>query len=304
MTAFPHVTGVVVTYNPDLTLLEATLRRLSGVLAETVVVDNSDDPEAADRVARLCRSGSVTHLPSGGNVGIASAQNRAARHAIDAGAEYVLFLDDDSELTADAVRRLVDRAVGLRSGNSDALAFGPRVVDRRTRESLTYVWRGRHLVQLPAERDHTDPTVAAFLLGSGALVAAEAFTRVGWFRDDYFIDHVDKEWGLRAGAVGITCLVFPDIELDHSLGDVPERRPRTSAAFYTHRSAVRDYYLTRNACLMFRDLDLPVIQFVGMLRLLVESSVRKTVRPRHPGQRAAVVRGLWHGIIGIRGPMP
>lgn len=299
-----RVVGVVVTYRPDVEALCETVRRLSGVLSEVVLVDNSIDPELTAGIDGVHRNTGATLLRSPGNVGIAAAQNRGVRHALDGGADYVLFLDDDSDIGPDAVRELVARTVALREESPSVVASGPLVVDERTRETLTFVWRGRHLTQLRTVAQHSDPTVSAFLLSSGSLISSDAFSTVGAFREDYFIDHVDKEWGLRAGSAGATSVVFPSITLTHNLGDVPTATRRSGTAVYTHHSSARDYYLTRNACHLFRDLDLPQLRYVGMLRLLVESSIRKIVRPQHDGQRRAVLRGLWDGIRNVRGVMP
>lgn len=298
-----QLAGVVVTYYPDLQRLEATLARLGPELTPLVVVDNSDDPDVARAVESCCREAGALLLAMKSNIGIAAAQNWGIRESLQRNATHVLFLDDDSELTAGAPTALLAAFDSLRVTRPNVVAMGPRVKDRRTGEFLTFAWRGRHIRQLRTADDHDDFTDSAFLLGSGAVVVAEAFETVGLFREEYFIDHVDKEWGLRAGASGFASVVTSSVTLLHSLGDTPDRDASGSAALYTHRSPVRDYYLTRNAFLLFRDLDLPRIRFVGMFRLLAEQSVRKVAHPVHPGQRRAVLRGVADGLRGRSGPL-
>ena len=67
-----------------------------------IVVDNSDNADCARTIANIVSAiPSATYISKGLNLsilGIAEAQNVGIEAAIDRGAGYLLFLDDDSRL--------------------------------------------------------------------------------------------------------------------------------------------------------------------------------------------------------------
>lgn len=292
------VVGVLVAYNTPGDVLLQTVRRLSPQLQRLLVMDNSDDSrEVADALTTTPVDG-VEYHSAGGNIGIAAAQNQGIARSLEIGASYVLLLDDDSRFPDDGVEVMLDDLQAERRTYPETAGIGPRIVDERTGQTLIAVWQG-HRVRPGWIEQITD---AAYLVSSGALIDIKAFEKYGRFKGDYFIDHVDKEWGLRVGIGGGRLVVTPNVTMSHQLGDLPTTT-RSGTIRYTHASATRDYYLTRNAILLMRDLRFPAIRYVELARLLVDSSLRKVLgRGRTLAQRWAVIVGIAHGIANRRGP--
>ena len=67
------------------------------------------------------------------------------------------------------------------------------------------------------------PYEVSFLISSGTLVPCSALLALRGMRSNYFIDHVDTEWCLRARAAGYLLLVVPEARLYHRLGDSVRR---------------------------------------------------------------------------------
>ena len=298
-TSIPKVVGVLVAYNTSGELLLRTVKRLSLQLSSLLVMDNSDGSSSAKDVLANSAVHNVEYHSLNGNIGIAAAQNAGISRAKELGAEFVLFLDDDSNFPDGGVEGLLAELEAERRTLPRTVAIGPRVVDERTGQALVAVWeRGR---VVPGQVVRT--TEVAYLVSSGALVDIDAFVKYGSFRGDYFIDHVDKEWGFRVGLQGGRLVITALVTMTHQLGDDPTTS-RNGSIRYRHVSPARDYYLTRNAILLMRDLPLPPRKYVDLLRLLTESSIRKIFgRGRTVAQRLAVIRGLGHGIINRRGPL-
>lgn len=295
------VVGVLVAYNTDGEVIVRTARRLAPQMLRLLVMDNSDlDHEQVSKSLAAAGIENVEHISCGGNVGIASAQNQGIARAVQLGAEYVLFLDDDSSFPEHGVNGLVHRLKEEGKLYPETAGVGPEIVDHRTGQALVAVWEGSRV--RPGKVSQA--TEVAYLVSSGALIDVEAFEKFGLFKGDYFIDHVDKEWGLRVGLNGGRLVVTSDVTMVHQLGDTPTRT-RSGSVRYTHGSATRDYYLTRNAVLLMRDLNLPAAKYVDLVRLLGESSLRKIFgRGRTTAQRRAVLLGLGDGIRNRRGPRP
>lgn len=297
----PRVVGVLVAYNTASELIIQTASRLAPQMFRLLVMDNSEDghPHLAGALSRA-EIRDVEYHSSGGNVGIASAQNSGIARALELGADFVLFLDDDSGFPDGGVDGLVNDLLEERRLFPETAGIGPRVVDRRTGESLIAVWQGARI--RPGQVTRT--TEVAYLIGSGALIDVLAFEKYGLFRGEYFIDHVDQEWGFRVGLQGGRLVVTASVTMFHELGDTPTKT-RSGSVRYTHDSATRDYYLTRNAVFVMRDLSFPPIRYADLLRVLTECSTRKIFgRSRTLTQRRAVIDGLADGIRNRRGPRP
>jgi rhamnosyltransferase len=290
------VVGVLVAYNTPAEVLRRTVARLAPQLHRVLIMDNSDAPIGADG---LDMGKGVEYLPSNGNVGIAEAQNRGVQRAMELDAAFVLFLDDDSSFPDGGVATMLRDLAEERRTHPETAGIGPKVVDERSGQVLARIWRGSRI--RPGIVD--EMTEVAFLVSSGALIDIDSFRRFGMFRADYFIDHVDQEWGFRVGIEGGRLVITPNVTMFHKLGDEPTLS-RSGNVRYTHDNPIRDYYLTRNAILLMRDLKLPVQRYPGLLRLLIDSSIRKVLgRSRTREQRLAVLRGVLHGIQNRRGKL-
>ena len=295
------IAGVIVTYNTDPEVLVRAGGEIRGALTDLIVVDNSDSPGAAAAVRTASESSGFSYLPMNGNHGIADAQNRAVELVLARGVDYLLFLDDDSGMTAEAVRDLTAAFEAERARRPATIAAGPLIVDSRTGESLAFAWRGDAIKRVPLAMVGAEPVEAAFLLGSGCLVDTEAFTAVGPFRGDYFIDHVDKEWGLRAGTLGFRLVVVPSVRMEHLLADSVEVSAR-GIQRHQHGNPLRDYYLTRNSLLLVRDLPLSGRRKLRLLVFTLSALARKLVNESsNPSRRAYMLRAVFDAVRGQRG---
>ncbi|HQD84585.1 MAG TPA: glycosyltransferase, partial [Quisquiliibacterium sp.] len=98
------VCAVVVTWRPDLALLDEALAALRPQVAAVLVIDNAS-PECAEIAARVAHAGGRFHGMRR-NVGLARAQNLGARWAWAAGMDAILLMDQDSVAAPDMVALL------------------------------------------------------------------------------------------------------------------------------------------------------------------------------------------------------
>jgi len=103
---------VVVTYGRRGTLCRrAAQSALEAGASSVVIVDNGADSGAHDEFAEWAGSQSnVTIVSLGRNTGSARGFGRGIEAALADGVEYVWLLDDDSDVEADAIVRLVEEA--------------------------------------------------------------------------------------------------------------------------------------------------------------------------------------------------
>jgi rhamnosyltransferase len=290
---------VLIAYNTSSEVLTATAAEITKDVERLIIVDNSDSVPVPSEMESLMVIPKVEYIALGKNFGIATAQNRGIERCIELGVDYILFLDDDSRFPSGGVMTMLQELEEESTEHPNTCGIGPRILDEPTGEELTYLWHGSDMVR----REAASIVEVAFLVSSGALIEADAFSRYGNFRDDYFIDHVDKEWGYRVALQGGRLVVTPRVTMTHQLGDRPTKSIRGNVRF-RHENPARDYYLSRNAIFVVRDLSMPRDKRIGMIKLLVTNSTRKVVGfNRTLDQRKAVIKGVYHGLLNLRGPL-
>lgn len=292
-----NIIAVVVAFHPDIDALRDNLARLGPQVAQVWVIDNSEAPDCRRAIANMA-STQVAVESSGVNRGIAAALNTGVRNALQAGADAVLLLDQDSAPAPDMVARLCHDLLRASTDGSPVAAIGPVQVDARTGARAPFVRFGFPL-------NHKQHAAAGevvrcdFLITSGCLVPRAAFERVGAFDEALFIDNVDMEWSHRARALGWTLLGSGSASMQHRLGDRLARRPGGFAAVH---APTRLYYMMRNRVHLYRRPGTPGVWVAQDVPRLVLKLVGFSlfVAPRRANARA-MLAGIVDGLAGRLG---
>lgn len=222
-----EVAAGVVLYRPDPAVLLRGLAALAPQCARLFLFANGPLDPALD-VALAERHPDATLLRSDTNDGIAAALNRLAAAAGAAGYGQIGLFDQDSEAPAGLLPALARAAEGLRGAGERPAAIGPSLLasplaGERHKPPRLFVRPGKRAVGRLAP--------VWFLPTSGTLLDLAAFRAVGPFREDYFIDAVDLEWGFRAWSRGHSCWADLDLAMTHRVGSgtIDARVPGVSA---------------------------------------------------------------------------
>lgn len=118
-------------------------------------------------------------------------------------------------------------------------------------------------------------------------------------RDDFFIDYVDIEWGLRAKTLGFQSFGVCGAMMAHDLGDEPIE---FFGKRYPLHSPLRHYYHFRNAVWMYRRGWLPIQwRLVDGWRLLLKLGFYTLFAKPRLQRLKMMTRGVVHGLIGRMG---
>jgi rhamnosyltransferase len=210
----------VVTFEPDDACL-AHLAALRGEARSLLVVDNSFTRQAIARVARTCEAAGAHVLQNRRNLGQAEALNQGCSWAEAQGYECILFFDQDTKVKRGFFEHYFEQASAL-PGDLSKVVVGCQYL----------AVRDRMVPRLAVSRKRT-------VITSGSLVPLSLWRRVGPFRSDYFIDHVDDEFSLRVRRAGGTIWRINDPLIDHQIGNA------AGAGGWNH-SAFRWYHMVRN----------------------------------------------------------
>jgi rhamnosyltransferase len=231
-TTWNDVAAVVVLYRPASDVV-FNVAAFGGQVDRVFAIDNSETPNA-DVVNALSKMSNVEYIPLGDNLGIATALNIGARHALEAGYTWVLTMDQDSTATPGMVARMLG-CLGTDT-NPDTIGI---------------LGAEHHQVGGNPRASSFGNTQVPTTMTSGNLLQLAAWEKVGMFLDDLFIDQVDSEFCLRLARHGYRVIEVGGAVLQHRVGATTRHR-FPYPAFASNHSPLRRYYITRNRFVVAR----------------------------------------------------
>ncbi|MEM1306662.1 MAG: hypothetical protein AAGG99_03985 [Pseudomonadota bacterium] len=266
-------TGIVV-FQPDLPLLRALVDAALNAGSQVYIFANSPPPDLGKEAAA-----GPTWLGDGTNVGQGAGLNAVLRAAhADGHARMVLF-DQDSSPAPSLWRALASRADTLDKLSSphatadghalDGPRFGVVAPQLVTPDGEAYLPVRYQLLPSPnrtvqpAAADHLAACAVravAFAPTSGSCIDIGAWQTVGPFREDFFIDAIDVEWGHRARSRGAHTVVATDITMPHRWGQAGASGAATRATASLQILRLqpdRLYYTVRNGLYALRLSHIP-----------------------------------------------
>ncbi len=267
MMSKPAVLINIVLYNPDkkkvLDLMDiCTQYEKSKVL----LFDNSEGYQPFE----FDINKNVILFKSPKNVGVGGAHYFACQMAEEKNFDFVLFLDQDSQLSVNFITDIISGFYRLKKLHPRLCAVGPTWKDPERGESKTRTLRDKIRSFVKA------PNLNHVLISSGMLVYVPTLKHIGYPKKEYFIDLVDTEWCLRALYKNYQILMLPDIHMLHRIGEVKKFRK----FFFQYEKPIRYYYSLRNSLFLFHEqnitLSCKIFILIGnlfKLRKIVFSSV-------------------------------
>ena len=219
-------------YRPDCVGLNEKIRDLAAAF-KVVVVSNADSADAKRDFEQLVDNDLCFKVSLGENRGIGAAQNIGIEHALSQGAQYVLLLDDDSEIRNSDIAALQNRYCQLTSAGMKVGAVATAVLDADSLKNIVH--------RLDPDQPYT---MIRDLMSSGTLISTEILRIVGPMREDLFIDCVDYEWGWRCLRRGFVLVVDNEVKIRHRLGQSSVKGPLGVSVRVP--APIRHYYQFRN----------------------------------------------------------
>jgi GT2 family glycosyltransferase len=286
----PLVFTVVLNWNglADTRECLASLKQIDYPNNRIVVIDNGSESNEAETLRR--EFGDAIHLIANEtNLGFAGGANVGMKFALEAGAEYVLLLNNDTVVDPAFLSALVEVAGNRR----DVAALCPRsnYFDQRdviySTGGRVNLWTGtaRQIgrdepddgrYSRIARRDYAD--------GVCMLIPRTALEAVGLLDEDYFAYWEETDWCVRARDKGLRCYYVPNARIWHKAARV--------------QSPTNRYYFLfrRNALMFVRKRGTPLHLVTAVLAQLLFYGPRYFLT--HPGKIArapAELKALlWH----------
>jgi GT2 family glycosyltransferase len=289
---------------PDDTLL--ALRSLAAMTPppdHLICVENGSPPEGVARVTGLAPEGTeIVRLER--NAGLAGGANAGIDHAVRAGADWVLLLNNDAQVDRHCLSRCLDDA----DLHPRTAIVGPAIVYADRPDTLWYaggalgartlLTRHRGLNLPAARRGRTGKT--DYVSGCCAVISAAAWREIGPFASELFAYYEDAEWCLRARQAGWACRYLGEVLCRHAVGS------STGVSGSLRLNPTTAYYLARNPFKVALDTPSWPLRLLRLVSLGIVWNVYnagRLLRARRLDVGRAYVDGLgdaWRGRMGAR----
>lgn len=272
----PIIAGVV-TYNPEIPLLQKNLSALLELVDQVILVDNcsvnlNDIKLVVEYVDR------ITLIENHSNMGIACALNEIMEKAIDHGYSWVLTMDQDSIAPDNLIseyEKYLDSSVGI---------LCPIIYDRNKKQK-PMIHLGTHEIRE--------------CITSGSLVNVSAWQKVNGFDEKMFIDGVDFDFCERLRKAGYRILEVGTIILSHAIGNITMRKFLFWDVSVKNHSAFRKYYIARNTIYLAKKNGNVVRLVKSYLQVVKQIAVVTLYEQDKKQKLTAICKGMIEGIKGF-----
>lgn len=298
--SLPHVGIVVLNWKRPYHTI-ACLKSLEGMdypSWEAVVVDNGSGDGSPMLLRREFPE--IVVIENGSNLGFAAGSNVGIAHVIGRGADYVLLLNDDTEVASDAVRLLVETgesapAIGI---------LGPKIYYF---DQANVIWSAGGSVGKYGQAQHLgagqpdDGTLEEvrdvdYVTGCALLTKRKVIERVGLLDERFFAYFEETEWCARARKAGFRVVYVPQARVWHKIN-------------LDARASLRQYLylMARNRLLYLKSTHAGPLAIALASLDLVRTAATWSLRPRYRHMRpfsGVLVRGVRDFALGRLGAPP
>jgi hypothetical protein len=211
-----------------------------GAVVRLRVVDNGSQDGSRERIPGRFPDVAWQGLPE--NRRYAGGNNAGTRAALEAGADFVLWLNNDTVVDRDL---LVD-LLAEEDRSPEAGLWGPLVTDARGRVwygggglsvPLGWAWH-RGLGRRPPPRE-TPARETGYLTGCCLLVARGVFERIGFLDEGYYLYAEDADFCLRARRAGFRPRLVPRARVTHFVSSSSGGAANPFKAYHRTRAGLR-----------------------------------------------------------------
>jgi rhamnosyltransferase len=284
------ICAIIVTWNSGKTV-ESGVMAVEEQVDEIVIVDNGSSSETLSILEDIKkRFNNVTVLYNNENLGIAAALKRGVKYAMERGYDWVLTLDDDSEPEPGMVQKMLDAYYSFW---------------QKEREKIAILAPNYTIIKGLAYRQGK-PIIVPTAITSGQLVKTEVFHKVGFYKEDLFIDGVDHEFCLRLLKFGFKTLLIPNAVLKQRFGPKPIlKKIFGKKIVVANHAPLRYYYIYRNSLYLYTHYFLYAPAWILRNGISIIYLFGKIIlfEKERPTKIKMITRGLFDGLRGKYGKL-
>ncbi len=256
---------------------------------QLVLIDNGSEDESVAEIQTAYPDLSLE--VTGENLGFVGGNNLGMQMAEKLGADYMLLLNNDTEVDPQFLNLMVAAA----EADEQVGVVGPTIYYY---DEPKVMWSAGGEIDWPRGNtfmvglNQTDegqfgdePRLVDFVTGCAFLIKTPVVQQVGMLDPRFFAYFEETEWCVRVQRAGYRILHVPQAKIWHKISIV--QRDATPYVVY---------YMTRNRLLFLKLTKAGLISWVNTLKSMLRTTLAWTLKPkwRHKRlQRNAVLRGIF-----------
>ncbi len=195
---------IVTLYKVTIKRVEEIINKLTVQFDEVLLVDNT--PNVVLKLKSM--PDNCIYLANKENLGLGKALNRGAELALDKGADYLVFLDQDTNLPNDYKEKMVKSYFELINSGVEIGCIGPIYYDLSSRKQ-----------EIPRRKTRINEKnyQVESIITSGMFISKNIFKR-NRLSEKIFLDYVDWEYCWRLAFQGKKVILNKEVIIEHSLG--------------------------------------------------------------------------------------
>ncbi|MDG4498749.1 glycosyltransferase family 2 protein [Streptococcus suis] len=264
-----RIAAGIVTYNPDISILEVNIISLKKQTDEIVIVDNFS--ENIEEIYQIGNKYQVLIISNNQNLGVATALNQIMSFSEEKLCSWCLTLDQDSLIPDDLVSKLSNYR------NPDNGIVSCRHIDRN---------------DVRTEKNSNSVEYVEWCISSGALSNVVAWRDIGKFDDYLFIDGVDLEFCLRLQEKNYKVLKVNNAVISHSVGDAKLFRFFHKNILVKNHSSFRKYYIARNLIVIAKKHGNTKTIFISYLKVFKQGLLVMFFEQQKLSKLSAIIKGV------------
>ena len=259
------IAAIIVSYNS-----EKVFRCYESIKEQvdlTIIIDNGTKDK--DIISKLGKTASEENklkvILLGENLGIAAALNKGAFYAKDNGFDWILTLDQDSEILQGSVAKIMTDFNSLEDSTKEKCAIVSYNYKRRSIDPIT-----------DTEENPEKFKKVKILITSGNIIKISVLDKIGCFNEKLFIDQVDHDLNFRLRKNGYILLQSNYYAIIHEMGTIENKRGHITSS----HSPIRRYYISRNSVYILKkyfffepdfvlNLFIKTVLVYGILRVIL-----------------------------------
>lgn len=235
------------------------------------IIDNASVDNTLEKIIPYASDPRLTIIKNPQNIGVAAGNNRGIEVGLQAGCDYILLINNDTEFEPELIEKLLD---GMTKFNCQITV--PKIMYHDDQSKIWFAggkfipWKGYITSHNGVDqKDHGQfDTIEkiAYAPTCCMLIKSNVFESVGLMDEKYFVYYDDADFCMRALRKGITMLYIPDCKFTHKVSSLTGGTTSEFTRRYMMRNLV--YYLKKNSTFCKSAFWLIGLQMVLLLKLI------------------------------------
>lgn len=278
-----HICCIIVTYNPDISLL-TLLSLIENQVDKIIIVDNFSEKENCI-IKEISQFKQIEFINNSINNGIATALNQGVFLAKELGYKWVITFDQDTKPFENIVDILLD-VYNNYPNKTNIGAIGTNAIDLNNNVYFK-------------SKSKLEYSVRNYLITSGTMISLKAFIEINGFCEKLFIDNVDIDYSLRLKINGYISLISIKCGMLHKPGDCISKKFLGINIESSNHNEFRRYFMSKNNFILTKKYIFYFPFFIFKMNFFYVLSLLKMilVEKNRQGKVKSTLTGAYDGIF-------